>query len=241
MPIQPQPQPETDNRLGAVVLCGGQSKRMGYDKFRLPFGDKTFLECVVEKLLGQIDGPIVASANTETLEEVRGIVDGISSERVSIAIDQKTDCGPIEGIRCGLQALSNHVPWAFVTSCDVPLIRPGIVSVLQEVLLELSDGSQPCDAVVPQHGSRIYGMTALYRTSIIATIEQMIDQGSLRVSDLSKAVSARMIDVQDLRSADPDLESMMNLNSPGQYFELIRSAGLECPPNILERLAKPND
>ena len=33
--------------LGAIVLCGGQSSRLGVDKQELMFGGKTFLETII--------------------------------------------------------------------------------------------------------------------------------------------------------------------------------------------------
>ena len=65
----------------------------------------------------------------------------------------------------------------------------------------------------------------------------MIQKGSLRVSDLSRNLNCRMIDVEEFRGADPEFDSMKNVNSPGQYLEFIQALGLDCPTTILEQLA----
>src|SRR5207244_3557337 len=48
-------------RVGGIVLCGGQSKRMGRPKAWLPFGDEVMLPRVV-RLLGEIVKPVVVVA-----------------------------------------------------------------------------------------------------------------------------------------------------------------------------------
>jgi molybdopterin-guanine dinucleotide biosynthesis protein A len=47
--------------LGAVILCGGESRRMGRPKAWLPFGDQLMLQRVV-RLAGTIARPIVVVA-----------------------------------------------------------------------------------------------------------------------------------------------------------------------------------
>ena len=44
---------------GAVVLCGGESRRMGRPKAWLPFGDERMLQRVV-RLVDMVARPIVA-------------------------------------------------------------------------------------------------------------------------------------------------------------------------------------
>lgn len=222
--------------MGAVVLCGGQSSRMGFDKFLLPLGERTFLDCLLEKLTGSVTGPIVCSASTSTKKAIVEIVERIGGDKVRVVVDENQDCGPVEGIRVGLSALESEVEWAFVTGCDVPLLRPQVIALLVDATKE-----QEVEAVLPHRGERIYGITALYRTNIGATIDAMIEQGSLRVSDLARSLNCCMIDVDDFRSADPNFDSMKNFNSPEQYLDFIKAHGLDCPNSILEQLAKTND
>ena len=105
-PIQPivsQPSPavpESANstQLAAIILCGGHSSRMGFDKFRLPLKGRTFLECVVDKLATVVDGPIIAAASERTAPEVIKIGKSIDLDRFGIVVDQRDDSGPMEGI-----------------------------------------------------------------------------------------------------------------------------------------------
>ena len=76
---------------------------MGYHKFRLPFGERTFLECVTATLLDVIEGPVVCVANFESLDLVKQSVQELPDDRIQIVADQRDDSGPLEGIRVGLE------------------------------------------------------------------------------------------------------------------------------------------
>jgi len=141
--------------IGAVILCGGQSSRMGFDKFRLPFGERTFLQCVVEKLQDSVGGPIVAAASRSTHEQVQKIAQLIASPRLKVVVDNNRESGPVEGIRCGLAALEGQADWGFVTGCDVPLLRSQTIDLLVDVARDST-----FQAVLPHRGARIYGITA---------------------------------------------------------------------------------
>ncbi|MGZ6054814.1 MAG: molybdenum cofactor guanylyltransferase, partial [Isosphaeraceae bacterium] len=47
--------------VGAVILCGGESRRMGQPKAWLPFGPERMLQRVV-RLVSTVTGPIVVVA-----------------------------------------------------------------------------------------------------------------------------------------------------------------------------------
>ena len=49
---------------GGIILCGGQSTRMGSSKALLPFGAETMLQRVV-RLLATVVSPIVVVAAAE--------------------------------------------------------------------------------------------------------------------------------------------------------------------------------
>ena len=212
---------------------------MGFDKFRLPFGQKTFLECVVEKLATSVDGPIIAAASKRTVDEVKNIQSAMALERFKVVVDQYDNSGPLEGIRTGLELARMNSKWAFVTSCDVPLLCPEILSVLQRAVESIDDPT--IEAAMPTSSKRIYGMTAIYRCSVVDKVSAMIKRKQLRVSDLATELNTARISLDAIRAADPDLDSMKNLNSPEQYLELLQNRGLNCSPEIEAQLANTDN
>ena len=150
--------PTLSPKLGAVVLCGGQSSRLGVDKQELIFGGKTFLETIVQSLT-PVTQQIVLVGNVNTDQHQL-------PSSVSITQDKLVNKGPLEGIRVGLKELSDACDYAFVSSCDVPLLTGKLV----EFLFARMGGH---DAIVPTKGPRKYGMTAIYRTSLHIAIKQL--------------------------------------------------------------------
>jgi len=213
--------PQLETSLGAIVLCGGKSTRLGIDKTQLIFHGQTFLERVVSQV-EQVCHPVVLVGDADFSQHQL-------PPNVQWATDEHPNCGPLEGIRVGLAKLASQVDFAFVTSCDVPLIAPQLIRFLFH---KISDH----EAVVPVSEERIFGMTAVYRTALHEMIDQRIKNGQLRVSELATAFQAHQISVDLLREIDPELDSMTNINSAIDYYNLLKRFGLELSPDLQTRL-----
>jgi molybdopterin-guanine dinucleotide biosynthesis protein A len=214
-----------DTRLGAIVLCGGKSTRLGIDKTQLIFQGQTFLERVVSQVQ-KVCHPVILVGDADFSQHQL-------PPNVQWATDENADCGPLEGIRVGLAKLASQVDMAFVTSCDVPLIDPELIRFLSH---RISDR----DAVIPVSGERVFGMTAVYRTKLHGMIHERIQNGQLRVSELATAFPSHQIHVDSLREIDPELDSMTNINSAVDYFDLLKRFGLELSPELQNRFKNRN-
>ncbi len=208
--------------MGAIVLCGGQSTRLGIDKTELIFRDQTFLELVVQQVSKVAKHVVlVGRINSESHHLAENIIS---------LQDERDGLGPLEGIRVGLKCLADrNIPLAFVTSCDVPLLKPELIRFLI---------SQRCErsAIVPVDGARVYGMTAIYETELHSRIEERLENKQLRVSELADAFDARKVPVNELKDVDPNLDSMTNINSAQDYQALLDRFQLTCPPELAKRI-----
>ena len=74
----------------------------------------------VVRLLGTIVSPIVVVAAREQA------LPRAARHDVIVTRDEREARGPLEGLRAGLKALPESVDAAYVTSCDVPLLVPGV-------------------------------------------------------------------------------------------------------------------
>ncbi len=213
--------------LGAVILCGGQSSRMKFPKHELWFDGKTFLQSVVDSVSQVAEIVVAVAAHGERPPSSL-------PSNVQLLNDERLGLGPLEGIRTALATLENQVSHAFVTSCDVPKLCPQLI----RKLVELIDDH---DAVVPIDGSRVYGMTAIYKTAMHSKIDEIYASGaSRRVSALQAILGARCVRIEDLKIVDPELASFENVNTVEQYTDLLKRSGLVCPKELHVRLANVN-
>src|SRR5262245_6695741 len=105
-----------------IILCGGQSSRMGRPKAWLPFTGETLLARVVRILSGVV-GPIVAVAAPK--QDVPSL-----PEHVILVRDEVEGRGPLQGLAAGLAALQGKADAAYLSSCDVPFLQPAVVQRL---------------------------------------------------------------------------------------------------------------
>lgn len=202
-------------KRGAIILCGGQSSRMGAPKWSLPFGPETMLERVV-RLVGTVCEPLV-------LVRAAGQVLPDFAKQIIIAEDARPDRGPLEGIAAGLAALPDEVEAAYVTTCDAPLVVPAFIERLFELLGDES-------VVAPVHEGFVYPLSAVYRTRLLDVVSTLLEADRLRPSDLFDLVATRRVSSQELRDVDPRLDTLKNLNTPEEYQAALVQAGFTAPP-----------
>src|SRR5207253_6933264 len=111
-----------------ILLCGGQSRRMGRPKAWLPFGGELMLPRVA-RLLGEVVSPLVVVAAPE--QEVPAL-----PPEIAVVRDEEKGRGPLQGLAAGLRALQGRASAAYASSCDVPFLRPAFVHRLIELLGE---------------------------------------------------------------------------------------------------------
>ena len=198
-------------QTGGVVLCGGHSSRMGQPKLMLPFGEETLMQRVC-RILADIVNPVVVVAALD--QELPTLPNSIQ-----IARDEYDSFGPLAGIATGLAKLKDQCEAAFVTSCDVPLLRSDFV---RAVVTGLEDH----DTVVPNDGQFDHVLAAAYRTRLEATARELLNTGQRRPLRLIEAANSRRIPVDELRIADPNLDSLRNCNTPEDYQTVLKLAGL---------------
>lgn len=197
-------------RWGGIVLCGGHSSRMGQPKATLPFGPELMLQRLV-RIVGSAVGPVVVVAAAEQQ------LPTLPAETL-IARDSRPSRGPLEGLLAGLTALQSVADVAFVTGCDTPLLEPEFIRRMLELLEEN-------EIAVPREGRLYHPLAAVYRTSTLPIIQELLQADCLRTSTLLERVRTREVPVELLRDADPELHSLRNLNDPQEYREALQRAG----------------
>jgi molybdopterin-guanine dinucleotide biosynthesis protein A len=201
MPNAPMP------KVGGIVLCGGQSMRMGRPKAWLPFGSELMLPRVV-RLLGEVMDQIVVVAARD--QEVPPL-----PSAVPIIRDEEKGRGPLQGLAGGLTALRGRVDAAYLSSCDVPFLRPAFVRRLITLL-----GNQLI--CVPKVADHFHPLAAIYRVEIVASVMRLLAENRLRPFFLFEMVPTRVVEAMELLDVDPSLQSLQNLNTPEDYQAALK-------------------
>jgi molybdenum cofactor guanylyltransferase len=185
---------------------------MGRPKLSLPFGDETMLARVV-RIVDEIVSPVVvvAAAGQELPALPRGTL---------VAWDEIEAQGPLAGLAAGLAALGDSADAAYVSSCDVPLLRAALIRVLIDAL-----GTH--EVAVVRDQERYHPLAAVYRTACAGRVQQVLTAGGRGLTQFVRQCDARIVEGAELRVVDPELQSLVNVNTPEEYQAALRAAGFK--------------
>ena len=211
------------NQFAGLVLCGGRTSRMGVPKLSLPFGPELMLQRVVRLLSTVVDPIVVVAAPGQELPPL--------DPTVIVVRDRREARGPLEGLAAGLAALPGSADAAYATSCDVPLLVPGFVQRMIELL-----GDH--EIAVPHTGGFHHPLAAVYRRNVMEHVERLLAADQLRPAYLFDAVKTRRVSEGELRPVDPELTTLENLNRPEDYLQALVKAGIAATPEVLGQLSQ---
>ncbi len=192
--------------VGGIVLCGGQSKRMGRPKAWLPFAGELMLPRVV-RLLGEAVRPVVVVAAPG--QEVPPL-----PADVAVVRDEEKGRGPLQGLAAGLNALRGRAEAAYLSSCDVPFLRPAFVRRLVDLLGDFA-------VCVPRAGGYHHPLAAVYRLEVAEAVTRLLGEDRLRPFFLFEAVRTRVVEAAELTDVDLSLETLRNLNTFAEYEKAL--------------------
>ncbi|HEX7300334.1 MAG TPA: molybdenum cofactor guanylyltransferase [Solirubrobacteraceae bacterium] len=193
-----------------IVLAGGRSSRMGTPKAGLEWHGSTLLRRVSGIVARGVEGPVVVvRAPGQPLPALPAAFDVVE--------DAREGRGPLQGLAAGLAAVDGRADVAYVAATDAALLHPAFV---RRVVRSVDDD---VDAVLPRAGSFPHPLAAAYRTTLLDRIEGLLAADRLRLAFLFEACRVRHLDEPALladpalAAADPALDSLLNLNEPGDY------------------------
>lgn len=201
-------------RLGAIILAGGRSSRMGRAKESLPFGGDTLLAHVARTLATCCERVVVVAR--DAAQVLPPLPAGVAHTHDLVA-----GRGPLAGLAAGLRWLAGAGfaanDAAFVTACDHPFLGADVVRALAARL-----GAH--DAVIPRAGGVLQPLCAIYRLAVAPACELLLAQPDGAPRALATAVDALALDAEDLRGIDPELRFLRDLDTPADYEAARRDA-----------------
>jgi molybdopterin-guanine dinucleotide biosynthesis protein A len=209
-----------------IVLAGGRSSRMGDaavgGKPALTLGAETFLAQICRTLGTELRRVLVVAAPGQPLPALPA--------GVAVIRDTMPGAGPLAALRDGLAwaaAVSPPPRVALVCSCDVPLLRPGLVRLLVAE-------AATADWVVPVVDGHPQVLVSALTISLLGRVEQHLQSGrrDLRglLESIESAAAGRVHELgrPDLEAVDPGLVSFRDVDTPSD-LERLRAEGI--PPS----------
>jgi molybdenum cofactor guanylyltransferase len=184
---------------------------MGRPKAALEWHGSTLLYRTAAVVGRAVAGPVVVvRAPGQELPDLPAGVDSVE--------DPVEGLGPMQGVAAGLAAVRDRAEVAFVCSTDLPFLHPAYV---RRVLRGLADPA--VDLVLPRVRGYRQPLAAGYRTALAGLITEQIAEGNLRPGMLLEHCAADLPDDAalladpDVAAADPELDSVQNVNTPQEY------------------------
>jgi FdhD protein len=191
--------------ITAAVLAGGRSMRMGVDKTLLALDGRSLVARVCDAVGEVCDDVVVVTNRPDSLDEA-GLPDAVRVVRDEVAYQ-----GPLGGLTTALGSAENE--WVLAVAADMPHLESGIIRALWNA----RDGG---DVVVPVTEKGVEPLLALYRVeACLPAARELLDSGRRRLVAFFPKVRVVEVPAEALRTADPDLRSLVNVNTPADLAD----------------------
>jgi molybdopterin-guanine dinucleotide biosynthesis protein A len=202
-------------RVSAVVLAGGQSRRMGRDKAFLDFDGITLIERVIERVQIVCAETIIVANDVEMYARFG----------LPVVCDVYPGKGSLGGIFSGLQAASEE--YVLAVACDLPFLNEALLrhlillAPLADVVIPRSHAptGKAIDATLYEKlavkESGLQAMHAIYSKGCLEPIRARILADDLRIINFFDEVRVRVVEPHEVARFDPQMLSFINLNRPG--------------------------
>lgn len=176
-----------------VVLAGGASRRMGYDKAQIPLAGITLAEHAVNRLKTVAHPVVLADRGRLNLEGVPSIVDGPGA-------------GPAAALLGAAEAFPERD--LLVLACDLPQVPIDLLAHLAH-----RTGG---DLWLPRWHRGVEPLCALYRPKALDLLKNRVTEGKFALHALmqSTALETRFLEGEALGKWGTGEEMFANLNTP---------------------------
>ena len=183
--------------VSAIILAGGQSRRMQREKSLLPVNGRTLIESVIAQIGPHFREIIISTAAKEKFAFLN----------LPLIKDEVPGQGPLMAILSALR-VSNHAV-NFILACDIPFIH---IPFLQKILFL----AKSHDIVVPRYrDGKFEPLFAAYNRGIIPVIEKQIKRGDRKISHLFRVCRTKFM-------AMDEQKWFRNLNTLKEYYDYLR-------------------
>lgn len=185
----------------AIILAGGRSSRMGFDKQFIEINEKRLIEITAGRL-AQIFDEIIIVTNRPEMH---------SCCQYKLTSDIIKGKGPLGGIHAGLLAAESE--FVFAIACDMPYINLDYIEHMKCVMESSIEAGEDIDACITLKGEWIEPFNAFYRKSLVKSIEEHLESDKRAVYSLLKQLNTTYISEFEARRFSPDWSMFFNMNT----------------------------
>jgi molybdenum cofactor guanylyltransferase len=190
--------------VSAIILAGGQSRRMRMEKPLLPVNGRALIETVIAQITPYFD-QIIISATAG---------DKFAFLKLPTIIDEIPGQGPLVAIMSALRASAHDVN--FVLACDIPYVH---IPFMRRIL----SMAGAHDIAVPRYrDGKFEPLFAAYHRRVIPLIEKQVSSGDRKISSLFSACRTKFVPMDGQKW-------FCNLNTQEDYHDYLRQSKTKRP------------
>ncbi len=199
----------SEKQHSCILLCGGQSRRMGQDKGSMIIHDKPMINHILSTLNSEINEVIIVLNNKQRIDKYKNFIKKEDYDfKISFVEDEIKNIGPISGILTGLKHITSN--YALILPCDSPYVTNNLI---RSIFNEIDSNYQ---AIVPYHDNKNKLKTSeplhsIYNKNIIPEIEKLISQDVLHIKGLIEKIDTKFILIDNKKLLKKEFR---NLNRP---------------------------
>ena len=199
----------SEKQHSCILLCGGQSRRMGQDKGSMIIHNKPMINHILSTLNSEINEVIIVLNNKQRIDKYKNFIKKEDYDfKISFVEDEIKNIGPISGILTGLKHITSN--YALILPCDSPYVTNNLI---RNIFNEIDSNYQ---AIVPYHDNENKLKTSeplhsIYNKNIIPEIEKLISQDVLHIKGLIEKIDTKFILIDNKKLLKKEFR---NLNRP---------------------------
>jgi len=198
--------------IAGFILAGGQSRRMGRDKWKLELDGRSFVDRIADEIKA------VASSVAIVGDLVEDGLTTAASRAKETTLKTVPDVFPQWGALGGVHAALTHcdAEWALVVACDFPFVT-------KELFFRLASLRDNFEAVAPMQNDQIpQPLCTLYRVEPCREVaERMISSGERKPIALLQFVHTRWVSFSEVDDIAGSARFFDNINTPQDYERIL--------------------
>ena len=200
---------KSENIKSCIILCGGQSRRMGQDKGSMLIQDKPMIKHILSTLNHEINEAIIVLNDKKRIAKYMQFIDPTDyTYKINFVEDEIKNKGPLPGLMTGLENITGQ--YSLVLPCDSPYVTKNYINT---IFNEINEDYQ---AIVPYHDSENKLKTSeplhsIYSKSIVPEIEDLISEDTLHIKGLIKKIETKFVLIDNKKILKKEFR---NLNRP---------------------------